>query len=162
MSQQLSSNVETDKAREREELRQRMAIQKQVELHLNRLINSMVNLLDDSQAAHSRLEKSQIKNLLATALETNSVEVVKYYILYQVGRDTPGSTWRQNEFGKKLVKAIDTLKKEAEQIHRELRLPSEVGLDETWLLLTRAYLGQLNRYFYYQKEEYYQQKEARV
>jgi hypothetical protein len=143
----------------RQELRRRMAIQRQVELAMNSLIQGMVQLVDqDSQVVNSRMEKHQLKNLLSTALETPSVEVVKHYILYQVGRDAAGSSWRQDDFGKKLVKAMDDLKKMAErvtrQVHKDLRLadPGPEQIEETWMWLVRAYLGQLNRYFYYRKE----------
>jgi hypothetical protein len=146
-------------AQERQELRRRMLIQHQVDLAMNSIIRRMVALTDESQVSKSRMEKHQIKNLLSTALETTSVEVVKHYILYQVGRDVPGVTWRRDDFGKKLVKAIDNLRKNADritqQVHRQLGLgkPEESQIDETWMLLVRAYLGQLNRYFYYRKEE---------
>ena len=160
MTEQDKKATENGREQERQELRRRMAIQRQVELAMNTLIQRMVNLVDEqSQVVKSRMEKHQIKNLLNVALETPSVEVVKHYILYQVGRDMPGTSWRQDDFGKKLVKALDNLRREAERItdrvHRDLRLPDpdEAQIDETWMLLARAYLGQFNRYFYYRKEE---------
>lgn len=145
---------------ERAELRRRMVIQHQVELMMNRLIQQMMKLVDqDSQVAESRMEKHQMKNALQVALETPSVEVLKHYILYQVGRDVPGTSWRKDKFGEKLVKELDNLKRDAEritgQVHRELRLedPTQEQVDETWILMARAFMGQLNRYFYYRKEE---------
>ncbi len=145
---------------ERQRLRRRMAIQHQVELRMNRLIRQMTQLVDaETKVAESRMEKHQIKTLLGVALETSSVEVIKHYILYQVGRDVAGTNWRHNDFGRKLVKALDRLRQDAEritrQVHRQLRLedPSEEEVEETWLLLVRAYLGYLNRYFYFRKEE---------
>jgi hypothetical protein len=105
------------------------------------------------------MEKHQMKNLLSVALETPSVEVVKHFILYQVGRDTSGSSWRHKNFGRTLVRAIDALRKDADritrQVHRELRLdePTDEQVDAAWMDLTRAYLGHLNRYFYFRKEE---------
>jgi hypothetical protein len=162
----MSEQKQTDEAREKErrELRRRMAIQRQVELAMNGLIQGVVRLVDEqSKVAEAKggMEKHQLKNLLDVALETPGVEVVKHYILYQVGRDAAGTSWRYNNFGKELVKALDGLKKNAEritrQVHDDLRLPEpEPGqeqIDETWMLLVRAYLGQLNRYFYYRKEE---------
>ncbi|MBN2390317.1 MAG: hypothetical protein JXR84_06325 [Anaerolineae bacterium] len=146
---------------ERQQLRWRMAIQRQIELQMNSLIQQMVELVDQqTQVAQSRMEKHQIKNLVAVALETVSVEVVKHYILYQVGRDTPGNSWRHKDFGKTLVGKLDNLRETAQRIARtiladlrELPKPEEQQIDEIWILLVRAYLGQLNRYFYYQKED---------
>jgi len=137
-----------------------MAIQRQVELRMNQIIRRMTQLVDvETKVAESRMEKHQIKTLLGVALETSSVEVIKHYILYQVGRDMAGTNWRHNGFGRKLVKALDRLHQDAkritQQVHRELRLeePNEEEVEETWLLLTRAYLGHLHRYFYFRKEE---------
>ncbi|MBW7841019.1 MAG: hypothetical protein H3C36_15580, partial [Chitinophagaceae bacterium] len=143
-----------------------MAIQYEVEQSMNQLIQNMVNLVDkDTKIANSSMEKHQIKNLLEVALETTSVEVVKHFILFQVGRDGPGTSWRHNDFGKKLVERIDNLRAtEGRLILDKVSplSPNEAGqaqtaltnlLDEIWMLLTRAYLGQFNRYFYYRKEE---------
>lgn len=143
---------------ERQELRRRMLIQRQVELAMNSLIQSMVKLVDDTKIPDSRMEKHQIKNLLGVALETRSVEVVKHYILYQAGRDTSGTSWRQNNFGDELVKKLDGLRANAERIIRQTDKlkdadkPDAERVDWTWLLLVQAYLGQFNRYFYYRKE----------
>lgn len=142
-----------------QELRRHMAIQHQVELEMNSVIQRMTELVDKSSVAASNMEKTQLKNLLGVALETPSVEVVKQYVLYQVGRDAKGSSWRKDDFGKKLIKALDDLRSDAEritrQVHTNLGLANPTGgqVDETWMALVRAYLGQLNRYFYYRKEE---------
>lgn len=146
-------------AQERATLRRQMAVQQQVELSMNSLIAGMAKLVDDSQVAASQMEKHQIKNLLAAALETRSVEAIKHYILYQVGRDVAGNSWRRGDFGHKLVKALDDLRRTADsntrQVHKQMQLgdPSAAQVDESWLLLVRVYLGHFNRYFYYRKEE---------
>ena len=166
MSEQGTQTTAAVQYQKRQELRRRMAIQRKIDLAMNSLIQGMVGLVDKkTQVTRSKMEKHQIKNLLSVALETPSVEVVKHYILYQVGRDyrvgrdMPGTSWRHDDFGRKLVKALDGLRKDADritvQVHRDLRLaqPDEAQVDETWMWLVRAYLGQLNRYFYYRKEE---------
>jgi|GEM_PF-726000 len=154
----IASEIAT-KDQSRLELRRRMALQRQIELRMNSLIERMTTLVDqETQVAQSRMEKHQIKNLLGVAMGTPSVQVVQHYILYQVGRDVAGNNWRHQEFGKSLVEALGSLKKDAEQIargvHENLNLPDpdQLQIDEAWMWLVRAYLGQLNRYFYYQKE----------
>ncbi len=151
-------------AAQRTSLRRQMAVQRQIELQMNSLIQGMRQLVDTSGAAASALEKSQLKNLLAVALETPSVEVVKHYILYLVGRDAAGSSWRRADFGKNLVKALGDLEGNAKrictQVQRDLDTPDPTPeeVDEAWMALVRNYLGQLNRYFYYAKED--QRKEG--
>jgi hypothetical protein len=140
------------------DLRREMAIQAEVELELNSLIRGMSTLVDKTQIADGGMEKAQMKNLLGTALDTESVEVVLNYIRYQMGRDTRELNWRYQRFGDELVRALNGLRADAERIvigaHRDLGLgdPSQRQIDAAWLHLVRHYLGQLNRYFYYRKE----------
>ena len=153
------SPQENEQTRRRRELRRRMATQKGIDRAMNNVLEGMQQLVDQSQIAKSRMEKAQIKNLLAVALEAGSVEVVKKFVTYQAGRDVAGSSWRKGGFFQALIDALDGLKGQAgritRQAHTDLRLaePDEEQVDEAWMLLVRAYLGQLNRYFYYRKEE---------
>jgi len=148
--------------KERRQLRRQMAIQHQIERLMNTLIRSVRQLVDDAQIADSNMEKHQLKNLLNVALESPSVEVVRHYILFQMGRDTAGTSWRYRQFGEKLIKRLDELRKiDAEQVLQAISSAGEptdtapyfTEKDEIWRQLVRAYLGQLNRYFYYAKEK---------
>jgi hypothetical protein len=150
------SEIETTKQAEREAVRRRMAIQQGVEDFTNEVVRRMRRLVDSSDI--SEMEKHQIGNVLAVALETHSVELVKNFILYQVGRDVSVKNWRRGNFGEKLVKELDNLHEQAEsvalQVSRQLRTgkSEERDVDEVWIEMARQYLGQLNRYFYYRKE----------
>jgi len=152
------SERETIKQSEREVVRRRMAIQYGVEQATNEIIRRMRKLVDDTNVVNSRMEKHQIGNVLAVALETPSVELVKNFILYQAGRDVSGTSWRRANFGEKLVAELDELHQKAEDIAHEvsgqLRAgePEERDIDEVWIEMVRQCLGQLNRYFYYRKE----------
>lgn len=141
------------------EMQRHMATQQEVEQKLNRLISDMRGLVDNSGIAKSQMEKHQMSNLLAAALETPSVELLKVYIQYQVGRDTGGKSWRYENFGETLVTHLHGLKAEAQsivgEVNKKLGLhgikPAETDIDTVWIDLARHYLGQLNRYFYYRK-----------
>ncbi|RME69891.1 MAG: hypothetical protein D6784_17615 [Chloroflexi bacterium] len=157
----MSENLST-REKERSQLRRQMAIQHQIERLMNTLIRSVKQLVDDTQIAESNMEKHQLKNLLNVALESPSVEVVKHYILYQMGRDTAGTSWRYRQFGERLIKHLDELgKTETELVLGAISAegkpagsaPYFTEKDEIWHQLVRAYLGQLNRYFYYAKEK---------
>lgn len=153
------SPQENERMSQRRELRRRMATQEGIDRAMNNVLERMQQLVDQTEIAKSGMEKTQIKNLLAVALDTGSVEIVKKFIYYQAGRDTAGTSWRKGGFFRALVEALDGLKGDAEritrQVHADLRLaaPDAEQVDEAWMLLVRAYLGQLNRYFYYSKEE---------
>jgi len=135
-----------------------MAIQHGVDQMTNTLIRRLRKLVDDTNVVNSRMEKHQIGNVLAVALETPSVELVKNFVLYQAGRDVSGTSWRKANFGERLVKELDDLHEEAESIAREVSSQLQVGqpeegdIDKVWIEMVRQYLGQLNRYFYYRKE----------
>jgi hypothetical protein len=145
-------------------IQRRMAVQRGVEQAMNEMIRSMRELVDqETRVVESDLEKHQFSNLLAVALETPSVELVKNFILYQVGRDTRGTSWRKNRFGEALVNQLDSLKAQAQSIAKEVLKdvpdpdvtrtePTKAETEAVWIELARQYLGQLNRYFYYKKE----------
>ena len=155
----MSENLSTAKKATRERVRRRMAIQHAVEQFTNEIIRRMRELVDETDVVKSRMEKHQIVNLLSVALETPSVELVKNFIRYQIGRDVSRTSWRKNDFGEKLVQALDELRDDAEVMVRDRSIARHLGdevqdqdIDELWIEMTRQYLGQLNRYFYYKKE----------
>ena len=143
---------------EQQAVRRHLAVQRGVELDMNRMIRDMKNLVDESGVVRSRMEKNQFSNLLAVTLETPSVELVKNWILYQVGRDSKGNSWRSRNFGQDLVTRLDNLREQAESIagdaQRSLGLdrPAEADIEAVWIEMVRRYVGQLNRYFCYKKE----------
>jgi hypothetical protein len=152
------SERETVKQTERKAVRRRMAIQHGVEQATNEIVRHMRKLVDGTDVVNSRMEKHQIGNVLAVALETPSVELVKNFVLYQAGRDVSDTGWRKSSFGEKLVAELDELREKAKDIAHEVNhqlragAPEEEDVDEVWIELARQYLGQLNRYFYYRKE----------
>ncbi|MEW5958824.1 MAG: hypothetical protein AB1801_13915, partial [Chloroflexota bacterium] len=141
-------------------MQRRMAIRQGVEEAINRMIEDMRRLVDQTNIAQSQMEENQLNNLLGVALETPSVELVKLYIQYQVGRDLGGKNWRYANFGEQLVTELQKLKKEkaesiVNEVHKkmpDLAQPTQAEIDEVWLDLVRQYLGQLKRYVYYCKK----------
>jgi hypothetical protein len=144
-------------------VRRAMLIQHEIDLKTNRLIELMRDLVDKPQAAASQMEKHQIGNLLEVTTGTDSVELVKNFIQYQIGRDVSGKSWRANTFGNRLIQLIDREVKEiagaiAGKVAEKAKPKKldDAGVkaltDEIWIGLVRQLVGQMNRYFYYQKE----------
>lgn len=135
-------------------IRRELLINQAVDARLNIMLVRMQQMMDDNRIWQSKMELSQIQNVLAVALDTNSVEVVKNYLRYQIGRDTTAGSWRRRlasgpTFGEIVIAEIDRLNEWAVTITNE-----EKGTpltDKTWMNLTRLYLGYMRRYFYYQK-----------
>ncbi len=153
-----------EKQEERKESRRLMLIRNRIEAAMNGLVRRVRRLVDDTNISATQMEKHQISNLLGVALDTDSAEVVINFIQYQVGRDARGTNWRAKGFGKKLVKELNDLQNTARAIAGKVQseLNDEQGrsrslrkeeIDLIWMELVRQYLGQMNRYFYYRKEE---------
>lgn len=139
--------------------------QLQRELHINRDIDQAMNqflpqmkaFMDETAIWTSDMELNQLQNLLSTAQDTQSVEVVKNFIYYQMGRDNRGNSWRKSErnqpsFGDRLIQVLDELRDTAVLI-AEKHAGKGNDIDKAWMGLTRLYLGNLRRYFYYHKRK---------
>lgn len=144
-------------------VRRQMLIRYEIDHMTNRLIELMRDLVDKAQTAASQMEKHQIGNLLEVATGTDSVELVKNFVQYQIGRDVSGKSWRANSFGDKFNQLIDgDLKDQARAIAAKVAqkaAPTKIPetelkeiTDEIWIGLVRQLIGQMNRYFYYRKE----------
>ncbi len=69
------------------------------------LVRAAETLLDDAQVTRLRQKDfghSQLRNLIAIALETESPAVVTNFIRYQMGRDKPAKSWSNLAGGKSL------------------------------------------------------------
>lgn len=141
-------------------LQRRMATQQIIEQQLNNIIRNMRDLVDDTNITKSQMKQNQMTNLRTVSLDTPSVELVKVYIQYQIGRDEREDNWRYANFGEKLISQLDGLHQEAVSTVRqvnetlgfpETQTPNDKDVEAVWIDLARHYIGQLNRYFYYRK-----------
>ncbi len=141
-----------------EVLRRELRINRAIDASMNGLLGGMKKFIDDARIWESRMEVHQINNVMSVAQETGSVEVVKNYVRYQVGRDTRNDSWRWRvgslkNFGEQLVDKLDELRDMAIAILSgadSTNAPS-ADVDRVWITLARSYLGHLNRYFFYRK-----------
>jgi hypothetical protein len=145
-------------AQERVEIQRRMLVGELVDRQMNQIVRQVCSLVDNTELQASSMEKHQFSNLLGVALETSSVESVANFIRYQMGRDVRGNSWRNKDFGDRLIKELQGLRGVAEAIAGDVAHTvrtgelSPIDVDAIWAELVRQYVGQLNRYFYYKKE----------
>lgn len=139
-------------------MQRELRINQAIDAHLNAMLQQMQEMLDASRIWESNMEVSQIQNLLAVAQETDSVEVVKNYIRYQIGRDGNAGSWRRRVgtgpvFGEQVVAELDRLYGVAKSLLPEQKddAAARREAERTWMKMTRLYLGYLRRYFYYKK-----------
>lgn len=98
----------------------------------------------------NELEEAQFRNLVRVAETTESSEVIKNFIRYQVGRDEKWGRG-QDSLAEQIILDIDaSLRLEAEAIAQKASSPD---IKPIWLELIRRYLGYGSRYLRYLKVE---------
>lgn len=128
---------------------------------MNSLIPMAKSLIEDLFRYPHRMERSQLANLVAVSLETNSVAVVLDYVRYQMGRDSKAETWRvgRPSFGSQLLEQLEELRRMAGGLIEEairqygIEPPDRPAEEERlWMLLVRRFVGALHRNFVYYYE----------
>jgi len=125
-----------------------------VELQVQRAIrqseDDLVTWIQDAldKTKYGDLEESQFRNLLRVADTTDSAEVIKNFIRYQVGRD---KKWGRGEesLATRLIQDIDGNLKKTAGIIAEC---SQIDFKPIWLELIRRYLGYGSRHLKYLRD----------
>lgn len=103
----------------------------------------------NNKQLYGDLEESQYRNLMHVADTTESIEVIKNFLRYQLGRD---DKWGKGEesLAKKIIDDIDKqIQPKAQEIVKKSGYTQEEKLRTVWLELTRRYLGYGSRYLKY-------------
>ncbi|MDF5730259.1 MAG: hypothetical protein PUP92_20120 [Rhizonema sp. PD38] len=125
-----------------------LKIQKGIRLAEDKLVTAIQTALDD-RSSYGELEESQFRNLLRVADTTDSTEVIKNFLFYQIGRDKKWGRGK-NSLAQKIIHNIDKdIKIIADKIARDARSDD---LNSIWLELTRRYLGYGARYLVYKNK----------
>lgn len=122
-------------------LRKEYAIQRAIDSRLDEVIEVVKHISNVKG-----ITSSQLSNLLATAKETDSVQVVIAWIQYQMGRSKAPIS---EEAGEELINAIENdMYQLAESVADEVG-GNEQDVRRIWQQLVRLYLGHLKRHFIY-------------
>ena len=138
------------------EKQENLKIDQKIGKQMETLIPKMLEFADSYDLADVR-EKSPFRNVLNVATESGSgVEVTKNYIRYQLGRSGANRMWsetagRDESFAVALVKEIDALGKDAEDIVKKISEDPNQDTDKdrsqrVHFRLMQLYLGNLARY----------------
>jgi len=128
-----------------------LQVQKGIRQAEDDLVIWIQDALDNCQYGKSgkeELEESQFRNLVRVADTTDSAEVIKNFIRYQVGRDKKWGRGKDS-LAEKIVQDIDGNIKKTAQIIAEC---SQSDFKPIWLELIRRYLGYGSRYLKYLKD----------
>lgn len=125
-----------------------LKIQKGIRQAEDKLVTTIQDALDNT-SSYGNLEESQFRNLVRVADTTESTEVIKNFLLYQVGRDRKWGRG-QNSLANQIIRDINNIIKTlAEDIANNA--DTDV-VNPIWIELTRRYLGYGARYLKYKRE----------
>ncbi|MBD2356163.1 hypothetical protein H6G41_16280 [Tolypothrix sp. FACHB-123] len=127
------------------EQKQQLKIQKGIRQAEDFLVTWIQDALDNRKS-YGKLEESQFRNLLRVADTTESTEVIKNFLRYQVGREDKWGRGKDSLAEKIIIDINTRIKEKAKDIAKEAK--SE-DINSILLELTRRYLGYGARYLTY-------------
>jgi hypothetical protein len=114
-------------------------IELQVQKGIRQAEDDLVIWIEDAlnKTKYGDLEESQFRNLLRVSETTDSAEVIKNFIRYQVGRDRKWGRGKES-LAERLIQDIDgNIKEVAQRVAKS----SKNDFKPIWLELIRRYLG---------------------
>ncbi|WP_414754261.1 hypothetical protein [Anabaena sp. CCY 9910] len=135
---------------QREKQHKELKIQKEIRQVEDDLVIAIEKILKDENSCKN-LEKSQYRNLMHVADTTDSTEVIKNFLRYQLGRDNKWGEGK-NSLALQIIDDIDNLlKNKAQEIVEKVKYSDKFKI--VWLELTRRYLGYGSRRLKYLKPD---------
>jgi len=133
-------------------LQSELALQAAIRRHMTPIVEAANR--DAALLKDSRMEKSQLQNVLNVAEESRNLAVVANFIRYQIGRARIGVIWQHNDFGESVVQQILSPEGVVQQQTQKVLSKSEDTLpemvaDKVRFEFMRYYLGYLQRAFVY-------------
>jgi hypothetical protein len=121
-----------------------------VQKEIRRTEDELVKMIQDAleQTQYGELEESQFRNLVSVSDTTDSAEVIKNFLLYQVGRD---KKWGRGDksLATRIVNDIKKIQSLAKNITVSAKAKDENSI---YLDLIRRYLGYGARYLTYKRK----------
>jgi hypothetical protein len=123
-----------------------LKIQKNIRQTEDDLVTWIQNALDKTK--YGDLEESQFRNLVRVSDTTESAEVIKNFIRYQVGRDKKWGRGKES-LAEKIIEDIDVNIKKNAQIIAEC---CQTDFKPIWIEMIRRYLGYGARHLKYKRD----------
>ncbi|MCT7979027.1 hypothetical protein [Laspinema olomoucense] len=141
--QQIEQQIEQQKKQQIE-----LKIQKGIRRFEDDLVKCIQSALD--QKIYGNLEESQFRNVLRVAETTDSAEVVKNFLRYQMGRDDKWGKGKDS-LAEKIINDIDRLIQDSKDIATKANATEPEKYKDIHIELIRRYLGYGSRYLRYKK-----------
>ncbi|WP_413173183.1 hypothetical protein [Anabaena azotica] len=130
---------------------QQLKIQQGIRKREDELV-TLIQIALDNHNSYGDLEESQFRNLVRVSDTTESTEVIKNFLFYQVGRDKKWGRG-QDSLAFRIIQDIDTkIKNMASKIVQNANTDDPDDLKNIHLELTRRYLGYGARYLVYKRK----------
>ncbi|MBD2429966.1 MULTISPECIES: hypothetical protein [Fischerella] len=131
---------------EQSDPQKQLKIQKGILQAEDELVVWIQTALDNTK--YGDLEESQFRNLVRLSDTTDSAEVIKNFIRYQVGRDKKWGRGKES-LAEKIIEDIDgNIQKKAQEIAKSC----QSDFKPIWLEMIRRYLGYGARYLKYKRD----------
>ena len=125
---------------------QQLKIQRAILQFEDNLVTAIQNALD--KTSYGNLEESQFRNLLDVSNTTESTEVIKNFLRYQVGRDKKWGRGKDS-LANQIINDIDNeIKNTAQKIAEDTNFQYCLSLLAIYKLLSNQYLRLLTFHFY--------------
>jgi hypothetical protein len=120
------------------------------------LANPLFTRGDDHRGT---FREAQLRNAVVVAGGTESLEAIKSWVRYQVGREAGRGGWRHRDFGEALVRHIE---QDLAALAEEVATAADASAERATIhvALTRQFLGYLHRHFVFAEME--RQRERRT
>lgn len=127
-----------------------LAIQKGIRQAEDDLVTYIQEALDKKES-YGDLKSSQFRNLVQVSYNTESAEVIKNFLRYQVGRDTRKWGRGEGSLSETIISDIDSKIKEKAKAIKEIAEAEDHK--SIWVQLIRLYLGYGARHLMYLRPE---------
>jgi len=127
---------------------QQLKIQRAILQFEDNLVTAIQNALD--KTSYGNLEESQFRNLLEVSNNTESTEVIKNFLRYQVGRDKKWGRGKDSLANQIINDIENEIKNTAQKIAEDTN--TKEFTNYILLELIRRYLGYGSRYLVYKNK----------
>ncbi len=121
----------------------------EMELYTDQLVNNAEKTISKKCMGERKLKLSQLSNLLAVSLETNSPAAIANWIRYQMGRKETRYAWDNTGLGKSILENLQEMSQWAQDISRKL-YGDKVKTEQIMTIyvgLIQQYVGYLRRWY---------------
>ncbi|MEH1945152.1 MAG: hypothetical protein V7L01_33725 [Nostoc sp.] len=131
--------------------KQQLKIQQGIRKREDELV-TLIQIALDNHNSYGDLEESQFRNLVRVSDTTESTEVIKNFLFYQVGRDKKWGRGKDS-LAFRIIQDIDIkIRNIAGKIAEHAKTDDLDDLKNIHLELTRRYLGYGARYLVYKRK----------